>query len=62
LGEPRGLWARGVGLDAGALCFLPLYFLRVPGEEQMMLKQFGAQSRAYVQQTGRVVPRLGQNG
>jgi protein-S-isoprenylcysteine O-methyltransferase Ste14 len=52
-------WLAGV---AGALTFLPLYLLRVPGEEQMMLEQFGEQYRAYMRRTGRVVPRLGRPG
>jgi protein-S-isoprenylcysteine O-methyltransferase Ste14 len=49
-------WLAGVG---GLLLFLPMYFTRVPVEEQMMLAQFGEQYRAYMQRTGRVVPRLG---
>ena len=49
-------WLAGVG---GLLLFLPLYFVRVPLEEQMMLAQFGEQYRAYMQRTGRVLPRLG---
>lgn len=52
-------WLAGV---AGALCFLPLYFMRVPREEQMMLQQFGEEYRAYMQRTGRVVPRVGSGG
>jgi protein-S-isoprenylcysteine O-methyltransferase Ste14 len=52
-------WVAGVG---GALTFLPLYFWRVPGEEQMMVEQFGAQYRAYMARTGRVMPRLGGPG
>ena len=49
-------WLAGV---VGALLFLPLYFLRVPQEEQMMAAQFGDEYRAYMARTGRVVPRLG---
>ena len=43
---------------AGLLLFLPLYILRVPREEQMMLERFGEAYRAYMGRTGRVVPRL----
>jgi protein-S-isoprenylcysteine O-methyltransferase Ste14 len=43
---------------AGLICFLPVYMLRVPREEQMMLDHFGEEYRHYMQQTGRVVPRL----
>jgi protein-S-isoprenylcysteine O-methyltransferase Ste14 len=38
--------------------FAPLYFLRVPREEQMMLDEFGEEYRAYMSKTGRVIPRL----
>lgn len=38
--------------------FLPLYAIRVPREEQMMLEHFGEDYRAYVQRTGRLLPRL----
>jgi len=44
---------------AGLVLFLPMYVLRVPREEQMMLEQFGAAYRVYMNQTGRVIPRLG---
>jgi protein-S-isoprenylcysteine O-methyltransferase Ste14 len=48
-------WVAGVG---GLLLFLPLYFVRVPQEEQMMIDQFGEAYRSYMQRTGRVLPRL----
>ena len=51
-------WLAGVG---GLVLFLPLYFGRVPVEEQMMLKEFGDQYRAYAARTGRVLPRLGKS-
>jgi protein-S-isoprenylcysteine O-methyltransferase Ste14 len=59
------LWAFGQGLIlqnwlAGwsvVPAFAAMYFLRVPREEQLMLEQFGDQYRAYMQRTGRVVPR-----
>jgi protein-S-isoprenylcysteine O-methyltransferase Ste14 len=38
--------------------FLPLYLSRVPNEERMMLEQFGDAYRAYMERTGRVLPRL----
>jgi protein-S-isoprenylcysteine O-methyltransferase Ste14 len=43
---------------AGLVLFLPLYLLRVPREEQMMLAQFGEAYRTYMERTGRVVPVL----
>lgn len=47
---------------AGAASFLPLYALRVPREERMMLEKFGEAYRAYAKRTGRVVPRLMRGG
>ena len=38
--------------------FAPLYFLRVPREERMMLDHFGGEYEAYMRRTGRVLPRL----
>ena len=38
--------------------FTPLYVLRVPREERMMLDRFGEEYRAYMDRTGRVVPHL----
>ena len=43
---------------AGLVVFTPLYVLRVPREEQMMLDRFGEEYRAYMGRTGRVVPSL----
>ncbi|CAG0927134.1 protein-S-isoprenylcysteine O-methyltransferase [Thermoflexales bacterium] len=37
-----------------------VYFRRTPREEQMMLDRFGDEYRAYMQQTGRVIPKLGK--
>ncbi len=45
----------------GLLLFSPLYFIRVPREEAMMLEQFGAAYRAYMARTGRVLPRIGKS-
>ncbi len=42
----------------GILSFAPLYFLRVPREEQMMLDRFGDRYRSYMRQTGAVMPRF----
>jgi protein-S-isoprenylcysteine O-methyltransferase Ste14 len=43
---------------ASLVLFLPLYIERVPHEEQMLLDQFGDAYRVYMQQTGRVLPRV----
>lgn len=48
-------WIAGI---AGLVAFLPLYLVRVPQEERMMLDHFGDAYRAYCAQTGRLVPRL----
>ncbi|MCX6046040.1 MAG: protein-S-isoprenylcysteine O-methyltransferase [Chloroflexi bacterium] len=50
-------WLAG---GAGIVCFLPLYLVRVPQEEQSLLAHFGEVYRTYMQQTGRVLPRLGR--
>jgi protein-S-isoprenylcysteine O-methyltransferase Ste14 len=43
---------------SGLVAFLPLYLVRVPKEERMMLDHFGDAYRAYCARTGRVLPRL----
>jgi protein-S-isoprenylcysteine O-methyltransferase Ste14 len=43
---------------AGLALFTPLYVMRVPREEQMMLARFGAEYRSYMNRTGRIVPQL----
>jgi protein-S-isoprenylcysteine O-methyltransferase Ste14 len=48
-------WIAGL---AGLVVFLPLYLLRVPREEALMLEHFGEAYRAYMGRTGRVVPRV----
>ncbi len=48
-------WVAGLG---GLLLFLPMYLLRVPREERMMLEAFGETYRAYMRRTGRVFPML----
>jgi protein-S-isoprenylcysteine O-methyltransferase Ste14 len=41
-------WIAGLG---GLKLFLPIYLVRVPREEQMMIDQFGEAFRAYRQHT-----------
>lgn len=48
-------WLAGL---TGLVAHLPLYLLRVPREEAMMLEHFGDVYRRYVERTGRVIPRL----
>lgn len=46
---------------AGPAClvlFLPVYLVRVPREERMMLEQFGEAYQTYMHQTGGVIPRV----
>ncbi len=45
------------GLSALAV-FLPLYALRVPREEAMLLEHFGEAYRVYADRTGRILPRF----
>jgi protein-S-isoprenylcysteine O-methyltransferase Ste14 len=49
-------WIAGL---ATLVLFAPLYFVRVPREEQMMLDTFGAAYHDYARTTGRVFPKLG---
>jgi len=59
------LWAVAQGLLlenwfagwAFVVTFVPLYLLRVPHEEQMMLDQFGQEYRDYMARTGAMIPR-----
>ena len=63
------MWLRGVAQAlllqnwvagwASLVMFMPLYLLRVPREERMMLDEFGEEYRAYMNRTGHVIPRLG---
>lgn len=50
-------WIAG---PASLVGFLPLYLLRVPREEQMMLDHFSDDYRDYMARTGRVFPRIGR--
>ena len=38
--------------------FAPLYFLRVPREERMMLEHFGEEYHLYMNRTRRIIPRF----
>lgn len=48
-------WVAGM---SALIAFAPLYFLRMPREEQMMFERFREKYRDYKNQTGRVFPRL----
>ena len=48
-------WVAGL---SALVTFAPLYFFRVPREEQMMFDTFHEKYRDYKSQTGRVFPRL----
>ncbi len=47
-----------VGLSM-LVTMLPLYLVRVPREERMLLEQFGESYREYMRHTGRIIPRIG---
>lgn len=48
-------WIAGL---AFLVFFIPLYFLRLPREEQMMLEHFGEEYRSYMNRTGRIIPHF----
>ena len=48
-------WIAGLAM---LVTSLPLYLVRVPHEESMMLEHFGEEYNAYMSQTGRIFPRL----
>jgi protein-S-isoprenylcysteine O-methyltransferase Ste14 len=50
-------WIAGFAL---LIVYLPLYIIRVPREEQMMLDQFGAAYQHYMNRTGRILPRVAE--
>ena len=60
------LWAVAQGLLlsnwlAGWAFFvlsIPLYVIRIPKEEQMMLERFGEEYSAYKSRTGMLIPRM----
>ena len=47
-----------IGGLAGIALFLPVYLVRVPKEERMMLGEFGDAYRDYIARTGWIIPRL----
>ena len=55
IAQPLLLQNRIAGWSSAAL-FLPLYLVRLPREESMLVEQFGDAYRAYMQQTGRILP------
>jgi len=48
-------WIAGWAL---LVTFIPLYLVRAPKEERMMLEHFGEQYRSYISRTGRLIPRM----
>jgi protein-S-isoprenylcysteine O-methyltransferase Ste14 len=48
-------WAMGI-------IFLPLYLIRVPREEAMLLRQYGDRYRDYMSTTGRIIPPIKRKG
>lgn len=48
-------WIAGLGSLAP---LVPLYLMRIPKEEGMMLDEFGGEYRSYMDRTGRVFPRV----
>lgn len=52
-----GNWVAGYAL---LVAFVPFYLVRVPLEERLMLDHFGQEYQDYMDRTGRVLPRLGQ--
>jgi protein-S-isoprenylcysteine O-methyltransferase Ste14 len=43
---------------AGVITFAPLYLVRTPKEERMMMEHFGDRYRQYMEKTGRLWPRM----
>jgi len=52
------LLQNGLAGPLGVLTFAIFYFMRVQGEEKMMLEKFGQTYRDYIQKTGAVIPKL----
>jgi protein-S-isoprenylcysteine O-methyltransferase Ste14 len=50
-------WIAGL---SGLVGFLPLYLIRVPREEEMMIEHFGDAYKTYMNNTGRIIPRFGK--
>jgi hypothetical protein len=58
---PAWLGWSGVAVMAGPvtlIVYIPLYIIRVPSEERMMLDKFGEHYRDYIEKTGAVIPRF----
>jgi protein-S-isoprenylcysteine O-methyltransferase Ste14 len=55
--QPLLLWNWIAGF-ALLVVFPPLYFIRIPREEKMMLETFGEEYSLYTERTGRIFPRL----
>ena len=49
-------WIAGLAMLA---TFIPLFLIRIPREERMMVEHFGDAYREYMTHTGGIVPRLG---
>ena len=43
---------------AAVMTFAPMYFIRTPREEKLLLEHFGEEYREYIRQTGRLWPRF----
>ena len=48
-------WIAGL---ASLIIFIPMYFMRVRREEQMMISKFGEEYLSYIGRTGRIIPRI----
>jgi protein-S-isoprenylcysteine O-methyltransferase Ste14 len=51
-------WVAGPAL---LVAFIPLYFYRIPREEELLLAEFGEEYRRYMKRTGRLLPRRKTN-
>jgi len=52
------LLQNGIAGPASLVALVPLYLVRVPQEERMMLQHFDDEYRVYCERTGRIFPRL----
>jgi protein-S-isoprenylcysteine O-methyltransferase Ste14 len=48
-------WIVGI---IGIVTWAILYFIRVPKEEALMIKEFGDKYKDYMKETGRIFPKL----
>jgi len=48
-------WIAGL---AGIVTFLPVYLVRVPKEERLMVEQFGEEYQDYMQRVGGIIPKI----